>query len=229
MNLVLSLFPGVGMLDAAFEAEGFCVVRGPDVIWGGDIRSFDPPAGRFDGVIGGPPCQAFSALQTLQAARGIPPRHGNLIPEFERVVALAKPAWFVMENVKGAPEPSVSGYHTDSQLIKDFWVGGQTLRMRRFSFGTRDGRRLGVDIAALHTPNPRPAVTSSDGGKGVKMERYTLPEMIELQGFPADFLSESPFTVDGKKKAIGNGVPMAMGRAVAAAVRRAMQPQELAA
>src|SRR2546430_12673163 len=37
-----------------------CVVRGPDLLWGGDIRRFHPPAGKFDGVIGGPPCQLFS-------------------------------------------------------------------------------------------------------------------------------------------------------------------------
>lgn len=34
-QLVLSLFPGVGLLDMAFEEEGFCVVRGPDLLWGG--------------------------------------------------------------------------------------------------------------------------------------------------------------------------------------------------
>jgi DNA (cytosine-5)-methyltransferase 1 len=28
--LVLSLFPGIGLLDMAFDEEGFCVVRGPD-------------------------------------------------------------------------------------------------------------------------------------------------------------------------------------------------------
>src|SRR6185436_8832391 len=52
-GLVLSLFPGIGLLDMAFEEEGFCIVRGPDLLWGGDIRKFHPPAGRFDGVIGG--------------------------------------------------------------------------------------------------------------------------------------------------------------------------------
>jgi len=30
--LVLSLFPGIGLLDMAFEQEGFCVVRGPDML-----------------------------------------------------------------------------------------------------------------------------------------------------------------------------------------------------
>src|SRR5437660_11815578 len=85
-GLVLSLFPGIGLLDMAFELEGFCVVRGPDLLWGGDIRRFHPPAGKFDGVIGGPPCQPFTRLRHLIAAKGQQPRHPNLIPEFERVV-----------------------------------------------------------------------------------------------------------------------------------------------
>lgn len=54
-GLILSLFPGVGLFDYAFECEGFTVVRGPDVLWGGDIRRFTAPAGRFDGIIGGDP------------------------------------------------------------------------------------------------------------------------------------------------------------------------------
>ncbi|KKL06519.1 hypothetical protein LCGC14_1152760, partial [marine sediment metagenome] len=32
---------------------------------------------------------------------------------------------------------------------------------------------------------------------------------------------EMPFTMRGKRSVIGNGVPMAMGRAIAQAVRRA--------
>lgn len=64
-KLVLSLFPGIGMLDMAFEEAGFCVVRGPDLLWGGDVRQFGPPAGKFDGVIGGPPCQFASSMSRL--------------------------------------------------------------------------------------------------------------------------------------------------------------------
>jgi hypothetical protein len=30
-QLVLSLFPGIGLLDSAFEEEGFCVVPGNGV------------------------------------------------------------------------------------------------------------------------------------------------------------------------------------------------------
>ncbi len=33
-QLVLSVFPGIDLLGRGFEAEGFCVVRGPDLLWG---------------------------------------------------------------------------------------------------------------------------------------------------------------------------------------------------
>lgn len=88
MTLVLSLFPGIGLLDMAFEEEGFCVVRGPDLLWGGDVKRFHPPAGRFDGVIGGPPCKAFSRLvHIVRAVHGPQAVAPNLIPEYERVVS----------------------------------------------------------------------------------------------------------------------------------------------
>lgn len=73
--LVLSLFPGIGLLDMAFEQEGFCIVRGPDALWGGDIKRFHPPSGIFAGIIGGPPCQPHSRYA------GINRRIGNKIAE----------------------------------------------------------------------------------------------------------------------------------------------------
>src|SRR5690606_36808890 len=154
--LILSLFPGIGLLDMAFEAEGFCVVRGPDVLWGGDVRRFHPPAGRFDGVIGGPPCQMFS-----RARGGAAPVYGDRIPEFERVVSEARPAWFIMENVPEAPVPSVPGYAVTDTLIRDVWVVGETWRLRRFSFGSLDGLPFRVETLALHRPDPEPAATTS--------------------------------------------------------------------
>ena len=39
-DLVLSIFPGIDLLGRAFENEGFCVVRGPDLLWGGDIKNY---------------------------------------------------------------------------------------------------------------------------------------------------------------------------------------------
>lgn len=82
---VLSLFPGIGLLDQAFEEMGFCVVRGPDLLWGGDIHTFHPTQGYFQGIIGGPPCQAFSRLRYFVDYNGYKTAP-NLIPEYERCV-----------------------------------------------------------------------------------------------------------------------------------------------
>jgi DNA (cytosine-5)-methyltransferase 1 len=240
-GLVLSLFPGIGLLDMAFEESGFCVVRGPDLLWGGDIRRFHPPAGKFDGVIGGPPCQMFSRLRHVNPKCG--ENVGNLIPEFERCVAEAAPSWFLMENVEAAPPPAVEGYDVHAQLLRDIWVeGGVTNRLRRFSFGTRDGRNLVVETLALHSQEPEPSAYASGGGRTIPValggsgkvkstrlreisyqDRGGLERALRVQGLPADFLADAPFTVAGKHKVVGNGVPVPLGRAVAKAVKKAIQ------
>jgi DNA (cytosine-5)-methyltransferase 1 len=159
MTLVLSLFPGIGLLDRAFEDEGFTIVRGPDLLWVGDIRSFHPPAGRFDGVIGGPPCQMFSRLANLIRAQGRTPRYGNLIPEYERVVAAAEPGWFLMENVPEAPVPVIEGYSGKDFVIDNAWLGEEQMRKRRFTFGVRGGAphdlRRDIAFTALMLPDGR--------------------------------------------------------------------------
>lgn len=241
---VLSLFPGIGLLDMAFEEAGFSVVRGPDPLWGGDIRRFHVPSRVFDGVIGGPPCQLFSRLRHVQPLAG--KKHGNLIPEFERVVAEARPLWFIMENVEDAPLPVVEDYQVHSQFLRDAWVGGASSRKRRISFGTWDGMQLGIEQMALHTQETQLAAYAQGNGRPVPVRTNTggvlkksaalndlqkpgeyWAGMLTAQGLPADFLSEAPFTLQGKKKAVGNGVPLPMGRAIAKAVKRAMYPEML--
>lgn len=221
-TLVLSLFPGIGLLDRAFEDAGFCVVRGPDVLWGGDVRRFHPPAGVFVGVIGGPPCQVFSSLKALNPLAG--EKHGNLIPEFERVVSESQSIWFVMENVPGAPEPITPGYEVRSLVLNNRWVGGEQERVRRFSLGSRDGRTLDVDVSLFENPAWHPTVLAGHGpvGRGHGYDSNpSISEMCRLQGLPETFLEDAPFTVSGKRRVIGNGVPLPLGRAIALAVRRA--------
>jgi DNA (cytosine-5)-methyltransferase 1 len=249
-RLVLSLFPGVGLFDQAFEEAGFCVVRGPDLLWGGDIKAFHPPPGRFDGIIGGPPCQRFSRLAALVKHTGGELAE-DLIPEFERVVHEGSPSWFVMENVPAAPTPHVPGYEGTSQVINNRWFGGVQNRERRFYFGTvRDGvsymmaHALHLEEHALERADYAPAVCASGSvwqpsalvGKdgvvrnprnrrgrvyGDKSTRY-LREAIRAQGLPDDF--DLPgFTVREKVRAVGNGVPLPLGRAVANAVMRTVK------
>lgn len=224
-QLVLSLFPGIGLLDRAFEEEGFTVVRGPDVLWGGDIRRFNPPAGKFDGVIGGPPCQKFSKMKFLTSTKA-----QDLVPEFVRCVNETKPEWFVMENVVDATAPMPVDYSVQHYDLRDTDCGGATNRKRRFWFGRRTFCTLLKDNTVLLRLQRRPAKTlfpapTVTGGHGAVMshERGTMSieEMCELQGLERRFASAMPFTAHGKRKAIGNGVPLPMGRAIARAVKEA--------
>lgn len=240
-QLVLSLFPGIGLLDMAFEEEGFTVVRGPDVLWGGDIRRFHPPAGKFDGVIGGPPCQAFSRLAHLVRHNGYEPKFGNLIPEFERCVSEAAPCWFVMENVPDAPRPAVEGYEVHSFLLNNRQLGEVVNRDRRWSFGHRGERVvLGVEVQVFEAQVFEYAATGGSARRnslcGVtdrmrpkrgselpfnSKSAASFQEVCRKQGLPDDF-DLPPFTVAAKCKAVGNGVPLPMGRAIARAVKESL-------
>jgi DNA (cytosine-5)-methyltransferase 1 len=241
VRLILSLFPGIGLLDMAFEQvfDGVAaIVRGPDLLWGGDIQRFHVPAGQFWGIIGGPPCQAFSRLRYLVEANGYE-LSPNRIPEYERVCTEAQPDWFLMENVPDAPEPIVPGYMVHSQMYNNRWAGGEQNRERRWSFGARDGRRLLPQCEALESAVWSPAVLAHGGnlvpvaiggnGKRKKTaEKYLGMQTrgyfklaCRLQGLPEDF-DLPPFTVSAKIRAVGNGVPLPMGLALAEAVKRAM-------
>jgi DNA (cytosine-5)-methyltransferase 1 len=225
---VLSLFPGIGLLDMAFEELGFLVVRGPDLLWGGDIKTFHPTKGYFQGMIAGPPCQSFSRLKYFVEYNGYETAP-NLIPEFERCVREAQPVWFLMENVAQAPLPCVSGYQVHSQIVNNRWYGGVQNRQRRISFGTRDGLQLLIP-RQKEARDYAPAVCASgyyrdetdpDSPTGYTSKKI-LKRMMELQGLPEDFVL-SGMTIEGATKAVGNGVPLHMGRALAKAVKEAIQ------
>jgi len=50
--------------------------------------------------------------------------------------------------------------------------------------------------------------------------------MLALQGLPPDFFDEhSPFRKDAQRKMVGNGVPQAMGLALARAIARVTDAQ----
>ena len=206
--LVLSLFPGIDVLGMGFELEGFCVVRGPDPIFGGDIRKFSPPKGKFDGIIGGPPCQDFSA-----ARRSEPTGYGlEMLQEFARVVQACRPQWWLMENVPSVPDVRVFGGTASWQRfdIDQGWFSG-IRRLRHIQFEDRYGRQLdppkGKPIEGAEPP-------------ALACDERPLSELIRLQGLPEGF--ELPgMTVEGAKRAIGNAVPLVMARELARLVRRA--------
>jgi DNA (cytosine-5)-methyltransferase 1 len=207
-HLVLSLFPGAGLLDRGFLEAGFCVVRGPDTLLGQRIEEFHAPAGHISGVIGGPPCQDFS-----RARRRPPTGHGlKMLGEFARVVTEAQPDWWLLENVPGVPDVHIAGYVTQRFNLFAFEFGLAQKRNRSFQFGSRDGVQLVVNRRTQsHFGRCRPAVMARDG-------RSNFADLCELQGLPRWF--DLPgLSRTAKTRAVGNGVPVAMARGVAEAIR----------
>ena len=214
-KLILSIFPGVDLLGRAFEEQEFCIVRGPDLLWGGDIRQFSPPAGVFHGIIGGPPCQDFSGLR-----RTAPTGYGlEMLEEYCRVVYEAGPEWWLMENVARVPSVTELGHTYAAELghaytiqrldINEGWYGVST-RLRHIQFGSLTGRQLNV---------PRLQVTATEGA-ALACDNRSFDEVKTLQGLPDDF-DLPPFKAAEKVKAVGNGVPLNMGRVLAQAVLEA--------
>lgn len=216
-RLILSLFPGIDLLGRAFEDFGYCVVRGPDLIFGGDIRVFNPPCGVFWGVIGGPPCQDFSSLR-----RDPPVGHGlKMLAEFQRCVTEANPEWWLMENVARVPDVIISGYNWQRLDIDLKWFNRDCSRLRHIQFGSKSGRLINVTSQSVTNPVEHTAALAND--------TRSLDELKQIQGLPDDYTLPA-FTVKEAKRAIGNGVPLPMGRALASAVTNVYsvtQPSQL--
>jgi DNA (cytosine-5)-methyltransferase 1 len=208
--MLLSLFPGIDLLGRGFEAEGFCVVRGPDLLWGGDIRDFSPPPGRFVGIIAGTPCQDFSvARRSESTGYGV-----EMLHEFVRIVEAARPAWWLLENVPTVPDVASHGYAVQRFDLAANECGLAQRRLRHFQFGNNRGYALVLDreqAAAVASS----CVTASEG---TRANRRGWSEFCREQGLPSDF--DLPgMTLAAKYAAVGNGVPVNMARFVARAIR----------
>lgn len=219
-QLVLSLFPGIGLLDMAFQEAGFCVVRGPDLIHGGDMREFRvPPAGRLDGLIAGPPCQGFSVANTQRRN----PDHPSVRQSLEMldltadIIHRCRPRWALVENVPTVPTLRISGYTTQRIAINDFECGGKQLRWRAVQWLHAEGWHLRPKRVNDRSPSRRKgrrpvAVTTKPSSRHMtfadQCRRQGLSQMLELPGWSRE----------ARFRAVGNGVPLSIGRVLAAAV-----------
>ncbi|WP_313928484.1 DNA cytosine methyltransferase [Pseudoxanthomonas sp.] len=174
----LSLFSGAGGLDIGFHAAGFDILgcveiepayaaslernRGPDRLFGPklnvhcqDIRTFDPApyvGVGIECVIGGPPCQTFSAAgRRSGGVLGTIDARGRLFESYCRILKAVSPAVFVFENVYGLPgandgEPwreicnafSRLGYKLRAEVLDSADYGVPQHRERLIIVGYRD-------------------------------------------------------------------------------------------
>jgi DNA (cytosine-5)-methyltransferase 1 len=209
MELLLSLFPGIDLLGRGFEAEGFCVVRGPDILWGGDIKDFHCPAGCFNGVIGGSPCQDFSGINRNPGEYSL-----EMLKEYCRVVVEIQPQWFLLENVARVPDIKIPNYKIQRFDLNAYECGLRQSRLRHFQFGSKEGYL----IVPERKPKPKgmiePVCLASEGDKP---DRRDWSDFCELQGLPRDF-DLPDMSLHAKYKAVGNGVPIPMARNIARAI-----------
>ena len=241
--VILSLFPGVDLLGMAFEQEGATVVHGPEWMFGRDVRDFHVPAGRFDLVIGGPPCQVFSSASQMGAESKTDRQ--DLIPEFIRIANEARPRAIVMENVRQAIRHAVIPRDWNVQIVSDWDCGGMTYRERAiFTWPmpimipprrarNRDGVQ-GVDYpwnsVMASTWKRGRHDNPTNRRKGFLGGDLPLEFYAELQGAP--LVTERLVEAGGtgvRQLAIhmlGNGVPLPMGRHVARQVLAAMDRME---
>lgn len=160
----------------------------------------------------------------------------DMIPDFARCILDARPEWFLMENVPAAPAPELNGeYHMVSRIVDNHWCGGEQGRVRRFTFGHVDmppTYRFHVPGEALEPIERHPTVVSTgqaDWKGSAQRNRATIEYMARMQGLDPARFDHSPFSITELRRAIANGVPLPMGRAVARAVCEAAYGREKAA
>ena len=143
-QVILSLFPGADLLGMGYEHSGFCVLRGPDLIFGRDVRHFSGEGlrGKVSGIIAGVPCQFFSNATKVKNRIN----HSDLWPEFWRIVGEVQPDWVQAENVKGAELASTSmfdvphGYNPTVRTMLLSGLGSAQARPRMILFSSKGGK-----------------------------------------------------------------------------------------
>lgn len=117
---VLSLFSGAGGLDIGFHEAGFKIVSSVEiekdfaetlnenqgsffsstVVHCKSVADYKPELDSVDFIIGGPPCQSFSAAGArFMGTMGMKDERGRLFLEYVRLLTELRPKGFLFENV----------------------------------------------------------------------------------------------------------------------------------
>lgn len=227
MNRVLSICTGAGLLDRAFLDAGFDVTPAceidPDMrglyrlLCGGEplFRDVaDVPAWllacgrRFDGVIGGPPCQSHTKLRAIRS-----PKFPDLTRQVAEVLAAAAPSWFLFENVAPVGVPDARHAALDAM----HYARPHQSRPRWFSHSPN-----------LTAPAPAYAGTVDDlmAYSIVAGRIYGPKRGAVLQGYPDFARLTAPCVV--LQKGLANAVHYAVGSAWAEAVKASLGARKAA-
>jgi DNA (cytosine-5)-methyltransferase 1 len=208
----LSLFSGVGGLDIAFHDAGFKVKTAVEIeerfvatlranaVPGGyldgtevlclDVRDYHPEPGlKIDFVLGGPPCQSFSAAGRRAAGvKGTQDERGTLFQEYVRLLKVLKPRGFLFENVYGITGAEggkawdtirrafkEAGFSISFRILDAADYGVPQHRERMFIVGVRDAEFLfPAPTHGPDSPDGRPFVSAAaaiEGAGATEAER----------------------------------------------------------
>lgn len=214
----LSLFSGAGGLDVGFHMAGFDIVACVELetkycnsleankkkgnffspttnIHNIDIRNFDPHLYKDSGIeciIGGPPCQTFSAAgRRSGGVIGIQDLRGQLYEEYCNILDVIKPKVFVFENVYGLP--GASNGEPWRQIIKAFSEHGYELHAEVIDaadYGVPQHRErlvmVGVKNGSYQFPMPTHGPDSLNGPSLVSVEEaifdLQIPGELKTKG-----------------------------------------------
>jgi len=225
---VLSLFAGAGGLDIGFHDAGFTILEMVEIeqrfvqtlvkntkpghyLSGShpiciDIREYEPSIDlQIDFIIGGPPCQTFSAAGRRAAGvRGTTDDRGTLFQEYVRILRQLKPKGFLFENVYGITGADggdawqeitaafrSAGYEIEYRVLDSADFGVPQHRERMFIVGTRVG---GFKFPRpTHGPDSKSKIPFYSAGLAVaKISRVSARERSVLGGRYGHLLEEIP-------------------------------------
>lgn len=161
------------------------------------------PVGKLAGIIGGPPCQGFSSM----GKNDVDDERNQLFGHFFRLVAEARPQFFVAENVPNIQQPkykpivdaALKIVEKDYRLLSPVIVkaneyGAPTVRKRVFFIGIRRDLDCKIDeFDFIADPNVQP-VTVTDALEGLPVE-IDAAWQLEAEGIrPVGPMKDSEFT-----------------------------------
>lgn len=225
---VLSICTGMGLLDRAFLDAGFDVVPGCEIdaskramyaeLCGGaplvhDLADLPTAVAgqRFDGIIGGPSCQAHSKLKAIRDAK-----FPDLTPLVQALIDKVPHDWFVFENVcpidldLGDP-----GIYVASKCNAMHYYQPHQSRERWFTHSLR-----------IKKPEPRFAGTVDDlmAYSIVAGRIYGPKRGAKLQGYPD--AADLPFPCVQLQHGLADAVPYPLALAWAESVKVAFPAVE---
>ena len=201
---VLSLFTGGGGLDIGFHQAGFdavacveitpafcetlrlnkpkyfppdCQIINRDIL---DVRCEDIQADSCDFIIGGPPCQSFSAAgRRAGGVTGVNDKRGSLFEHYCRMISHFQPKGFLFENVRGILSAnkrndwnqilarfSDLGYEIAFRVLDAADYGAPQHRERLIMVGTRIGNHF-LFPRPTHGPDSEFKVPHMTSGEAV--------------------------------------------------------------